>query len=170
MTDKVQDKYDAFYDKDDWKHIQQITKLKLRVILKILKVLTKNNPGTVLDAGCGTGLHGLIFKDLGYQVYGFDFSKKAIQQARKKNNLDFRVLDGYALDYTVKFDLIFAKGFSPFNTNDFTKTNQLTDYWSKYLSDDGSILINTRKNFSDKSATGWRFLDEKGINSLYDGE
>ncbi len=65
--------------------------------------------------------------------------------------------------------MIFAKGFSPFNSDDFNRTKQLSDYWSRYLNNNGSILIITRTNFSGKSPTGWKFLDEEGINSLYDG-
>lgn len=143
MNDKIRETYDVFYEKNEWKNIPRITKFKIQTLLKILKTINKNYPKTVLDVGCGTGLYSHIFRNLGFQVFGFDFSKKAIEQARKKYDIDFRILDGYALDYSVKFDLIFAKGFSPFNTDNFTKTNQLVDYWSKYLNNNGTILIIT---------------------------
>ncbi len=81
MTDNIRDEYDKFYDRGDWKNTPQLIRLKLKVILKVLKVITKNNPQTILDAGCGTGLYSHLFSCLSYKVYGFDFSKTAIQQA-----------------------------------------------------------------------------------------
>ena len=43
----------------------------------------------VLDAGCGTGMNLVLFKNMGYEVDGFDYSKEAVSYSKLRgfNNL-----------------------------------------------------------------------------------
>lgn len=40
--------------------------------------------GSLLDMGCGTGGHAIIFAQMGFEVVGIDLSKQMIAEARKK--------------------------------------------------------------------------------------
>lgn len=55
------------------------------VIYKILKPL--NNKGKLLDAGCGDGYFLSLMRELGFDVYGFDFSRIAIDYAKQIHKL-----------------------------------------------------------------------------------
>jgi SAM-dependent methyltransferase len=168
MGEGVQTKYDDFYKDNDWKNISFITRKKTSVFLNISKVVTENKYKSVLDAGCGKGIYTFILNNSGYKAKGFDFSKTAIEQAKKKYpNIDYRKLDGFAIDYNEKFDLIFANGFSPFNTTDFEKSTELIEYWKNFLNDNGNILIVTRTNFTQESPSGWIFLNEQQLSEIY---
>ena len=49
--------------------------------------LSRNLPGSplkVLDAGCGTGVMGLLFAEMGHQVTGVDLSEGMMTRAREK--------------------------------------------------------------------------------------
>jgi SAM-dependent methyltransferase len=59
--------------------------------------------GPVLDAGCGTGEHALLFASLGHRVVGIDFVEEALRRARAKAAerrlaVEFLVKDALALD------------------------------------------------------------------------
>ncbi len=162
------DYYNDFYKNNDWKNNPLLTRLKLVVYIKMAKSIFKKEIITVLDAGCGKGLYTSLLRRLSYKVKGFDFSETAISDARMKYpDINFRVMDGNNLDYNEKFDLIFAKGFSPFNTRDFKSSTQVFNHWGEFLTEDGVICAISRTNFTGASPTGWIFLDEEGINKLY---
>ena len=42
------------------------------------------SPQRVLDIGCGTGVMGLLFAEMGHQVTGVDLSEAMIAKAREK--------------------------------------------------------------------------------------
>jgi len=168
MGEGVKTKYDDFYKDNDWKNISFITQKKTSVFLNISKVITKKEYNSVLDAGCGKGIYTFILNNSGYKAKGFDFSEIAIEQAKKRyKNIDYRKLDGFVLDYNEKFDLIFANGFSPFNTTDFIKSTKLIEYWKDFLNDNGTVLIVTRSNFTQESPSGWIFLNEQQLSEIY---
>ncbi len=67
------------------KHIYQPTLLSR--VLKSLLNTTFATPvyregGKILDVGCGTGDMLILFKELGWEAYGIDIDKKAIQLAK----------------------------------------------------------------------------------------
>ena len=67
--------------------------------------------GKVLDAGCGTGEHAVHLAALGYDVYGLDFSSRAIEQARANaaaRNVvaHFEVADALALRNEPTYDTV----------------------------------------------------------------
>ncbi len=162
------DYYDDFYKNNDWKNYPLLNRLKLIVFIKIAQSFYKKDIKTVLDAGCGKGLNTVLLNHLSYKVKGFDFSKTAIIAAQKKYpDIDFRTMNGNDLKYNEKFDFIFAKGFSPFNTRDFENSTRVFNHWRNFLTKDGVIYAISKSNFTGTSPTGWIFLDEKSINRLY---
>lgn len=78
---------------------------------RVLKTCCKEKARKILDLGCGTGSHALIFAQRGYEVTGIDVSDVMIRRARKKareTNLraDFLVQDMRAIKLTEKFDCV----------------------------------------------------------------
>jgi cyclopropane fatty-acyl-phospholipid synthase-like methyltransferase len=65
--------------------------------------------GPVLDAGCGTGEHALLFAAKGHRVIGIDFVEAAVTQARAKAaerglDAEFQIKDATALgDWKERF-------------------------------------------------------------------
>lgn len=63
-------------------------------ILPFKDFITKEIPdGKVLDIGCGSGKHALMFAEEGYEAYGFDISGEAIELSKniaKKRGLSKR--------------------------------------------------------------------------------
>jgi len=113
------------------------------LIQKCIKCSNKKDP-SVLDVGCGTGHHSLLFEKYGAKVTAFDYDESAIEKAKEnriKNNssVTFLVADGrYPEKYfTEKYDIIFMAGFSIFGI-DLNKP-----IMTKYLSmlAEGGILV-----------------------------
>ncbi len=64
----------------------------------------------VLDLGCGTGLTGVVFRDVAARLDGIDLSPAMVEKARARN-LYARLLVGdieSALDGTQRYDLLLA--------------------------------------------------------------
>jgi cyclopropane fatty-acyl-phospholipid synthase-like methyltransferase len=72
--------------------------------------------GSVLDVGCGTGENALYFVSKGYEVWGLDFTPRAIQKAKKKAvqrhlNATFLVLNALELHTLGRsFDTVIDSG------------------------------------------------------------
>ena len=88
--------------------------LELAEIKYIKKIIRKNSK--VLDIGCGDGeLLRQLKKKLNIKAYGFDFSPKLIQIAKRKSkNINYYCLDMLKLDHLKKelkinFDYIITK-------------------------------------------------------------
>jgi len=82
----VFDLYSQYYD------VIYSQKKYSREILFITKLANVNAPASILDLGCGTGGHDLLFAKKGFLVTGIDFSVGMIKQAiQKKNEIDLPV-------------------------------------------------------------------------------
>jgi SAM-dependent methyltransferase len=109
-------KYDAEYASasiPDFPHFEQ-------EFLHLLALAGREGQrGRLLDLGGGTGEHSLVFQRLGFDVTLFDFSPVGVARARSAGVA--RALCG---DFTThdfgdeRFDVVFAKGFSPLATDD----------------------------------------------------
>ncbi len=67
--------------------------------------------GKVLDIGCGTGEHTILFTRLGYDVLGVDFAPQAVEQARRNAEARgvgarFEVADAMNLPDEPRYDTI----------------------------------------------------------------
>lgn len=81
VFNKYSQYYDLLYkDKDYQAEVDYIHEL-----------IQRNNPGaeTVLDLGCGTGLHAFLLSKKGYKVVGVDFSEEMIRLANEKIYTDY---------------------------------------------------------------------------------
>jgi SAM-dependent methyltransferase len=84
-------------------------------IPKLTELLTRDPASKLLDFGCGAGRHTVYFAKKGFQVYGFDKSAAAVEQAKQtlaRGNLhaDLRAWDmTHPLPYEDSFfDVVIA--------------------------------------------------------------
>jgi cyclopropane fatty-acyl-phospholipid synthase-like methyltransferase len=83
---------------------------------ELIDFINTNTPGRALDLGCGTGTNVITLAEHGWDVTGVDFSRRAIQIAKKKAQIidfhvDLRLEDVTRLDSIMgKFDLILDIG------------------------------------------------------------
>jgi len=78
------------------------------VLERIFKAF-KRQPKSILDLGCGTGSHALIFAKKGYSVAGIDVSEVMIEKAKakaekEKAKIEFHVQDMRRMKLNRKFD------------------------------------------------------------------
>ncbi|MFB2837562.1 class I SAM-dependent DNA methyltransferase [Floridanema evergladense] len=97
----------------------------------IHKLLQNFAPDTqsILELGCGTGRHAALLAELGYEVYGVDFSADMLEQAEKSLvNLDPAVASklkfARADMRTVRLDRQFDAIISLFHVISYQTTNQ----------------------------------------------
>lgn len=130
------------------------------------------NRKTVLDVGCGTGIHMHLLEDSGYIVDGLDLNSGMlnIAKTRVKGNL----LEANLLDFNMnkKYDSIISM-FAVFNhLNDYNEFEEGIIHYYQYLNEDGILIIdlhNGRKSGEKvskykeyKRIMSWEF-DEKNF-------
>lgn len=130
------------------------------------------NRKTVLDVGCGTGVHMHLLEDSGYIVDGLDLNSGMldIAKTRVKGNL----IEANLLNFNInkKYDSIISM-FAVFNhLNDYNEFEEGIMHCYKYLNEDGIIIIdlhNGRKSGEKvseykeyKRIMSWKF-DEKNF-------
>lgn len=77
IFDKFAKYYDQIYHDKNYKK-------ECNFVSSVLRRFGKRNVKSILDLGCGTGGHALIFAKKGYSITGIDMSDTALQLARKK--------------------------------------------------------------------------------------
>jgi SAM-dependent methyltransferase len=125
MSDKVfQEYYDKLYATKDYP-------AEVDVILRIAGDKLGKAPGSILDVGCGTGGHSLLFAEKGYNVVGADIDNYSIDVARRKaTNLKDKKLTLLCEDVN-KIDMWgFDLGVSLFNVvNYIHKVDELLSFF-----------------------------------------
>ena len=129
------------------------------------------NRKTVLDVGCGTGVHMHLLEDSGYIVDGLDLNSGMldIAKTRVKGNL----IEANLLDFNIKkkYDSIISM-FAVFNhLNDYNEFEEGIMHCYKYLNENGILIIdlhNGRKSgekvseYKDyKRIMSWKFDEKK---------
>jgi SAM-dependent methyltransferase len=63
---------------------------------------------TILDIGCGTGIHASLLVDRGYTVHGMDLSDEMLKSANQKSKSDLTFSQGDIQNFSInkKFDVI----------------------------------------------------------------
>lgn len=121
--------YDEFYNKKEY------TKE-----VEFLKQFIGNNQ-TVLDVGCGTGIHMSLLEQAGYEVEGIDLNEEMLEMAKKRVRGSLYI--GNMLDFKLnkKYDAIICM---------FAVINHLTSYdelektlinFVNHLKENGIIIL-----------------------------
>ena len=121
--------YDLFYNNKEYEKETNFLK-------KLI-----GNRKTVLDVGCGTGIHMHLLEDSGYIVDGLDLNSGMldIAKTRVKGNL----LKANLLDFNInkKYDCIISM-FAVFNhLNDYNEFEKGIMHCYEYLNKDGLLII-----------------------------
>lgn len=116
--------YDKLYSHKDYA-------AEVGIISELAENTLGKSPDSIMDVGCGTGGHSLIFAQKGYAVVGADIDRYSIDIARRKaaglqlKNLDFICKEIDMID-RYGFDLIV----SMFNVINFFQTEEsLLDFF-----------------------------------------
>lgn len=98
---------------------------------------------TLLDVGCGTGNHDLLFANKGYSVTGIDLSANMIEIANDKKNDQTSYFTASAQDFS--FDKKFDAVISLFHVMSYQTTNNMLEdamkNIGKHLNSDGLFIF-----------------------------
>jgi len=124
-------------------------------------------PGRALDLGCGTGTNAITLAAHGWEVTGVDFSRRAIQIARRKArqaevNLSLILGDVLRLDgVSGSFDLILDIGC--FHSLSKSEVDKYIHNLKRLLAMDGTLLMYGFYKISGVSRPG---ILEEDVNAL----
>lgn len=115
---------------------------------------------TVLDVGCGQGFFSHLIRQRADDVLGIDPSSTGIAIARRNyamSGLTFLAADVHELGPEQRFDCVFVRSLSLYNTVDFSDDTSVTDDLLRRVNPSGVLVFvyNTRLR-SDKSNSSWR--------------
>ncbi|OQY98985.1 MAG: hypothetical protein B6D35_10685 [Candidatus Brocadia sp. UTAMX2] len=83
---------------------------EVHYIENLIKKYAKNKVETILDIGCGTGNHDVLFAKRGYEIYGIDTSEEMINIAKSRihnlQNINFSVGNSESFTLDKKFDVV----------------------------------------------------------------
>ena len=116
---------------------------------------------TILDVACGQGFFSYLFHKCSMRVYGIDTSEvgiRAAQSAYGSLGIKFVVGDAQAIPFSEKFDCVFTRSCSLYNTDDFPVRFQVTDRILHHVKEGGAFIFAYNTNFShSKKSESWRY-------------
>ncbi len=113
----------------------------------------------LLDAGCGQGFFSALFAEYGIDTLGVDLSSIGIQLAKRTYKLlpvRFQVGDILQLPFEEKFDCVFTRSCSLYNTMDFSSNTAVTDKLIRYVRPGGLLIFDYYTRLSENAfAENW---------------
>jgi len=99
----------------------------------------------LIDAGCGTGIHLMLFSELGYKVKGFDLRQDMVNVAKKRNS-SLEIVQGDMREFPLnhKSDIIICM-YGAINYLDTEEGIEKTfNNFYNHLKEKGGVIIDTR--------------------------
>jgi SAM-dependent methyltransferase len=130
--------YDNRYEQGYMEEWDELKKNKVKETLTLLNLPQK---GKALDFGCGNGVFTRLIKDIlpGWEVYGVEISKIAVNNAQKKNPDCIFFEAGEAGSYKTQFDFLFSHHVIE-HVQDLNETFELINSYLKPVSSQLHIL------------------------------
>ncbi len=115
---------------------------------------------SVLDTACGQGFFSYLFHKCGMQTYGVDISMAGICAAQSTYGslgLKFVIGDVFSLPFSLKFDCVFTRSCSLYNSDDFVMRYNVTDTLFSYVKEGGIFVFAYYANLNPtKQSKTWR--------------
>lgn len=127
---------------------------------------------SVLDIGCGQGFFSYLFSKQGMKVHGVDMSETGISVAQEtygKLGITFAVSDVETVRFQEKFDCIFVRSCSLYNTPTFPRNSDVTNNLLKHLKVGGTFIFAYNSNFSSKESPSWRYHSFEEVRQHFVG-
>lgn len=121
--------YDLFYSNKSYEN-------EVRFLENLI-----GNRKTILDVGCGTGIHMNLLEERGYYVDGLDLNIAMLDVAR--NRVKGNLYEGNLLDYNINktYDAIISM-FAVFNhLKDYNELERGILHWYNHLNKKGILII-----------------------------
>jgi SAM-dependent methyltransferase len=115
---------------------------------------------SILDVGCGQGFFSHLFGQHRMRVCGVDISKTGIRNAENlygRLGISFTVADIMTTEFPEKFDCIFIRSCSLYNTDDFSLRSDVTENLLRHLKVGGTFIFVYNSNFSGRPSSKWRY-------------
>jgi SAM-dependent methyltransferase len=133
-----------------------------RPFVKALIAEAGLSPGaSVLDAACGQGFFAGLLAEQGMDVLGVDLSAVGIESAKRtygQSGARFEVGDILQLPYDRKFDCVFIRSCSLYNTVEFAKDTAVTDRLLRYVKEGGVLIFDYYTRLSTgRHSSAWRY-------------
>lgn len=124
VTKQVDESYDSFYRRGGWSYDRRFEAEFL--LNRIVRPLEIPRGASILELGCGTGLHASLFQHLGMRVTAVDSCPVAIERAKRFSNVKFHCVEAgrFLRQCGSEFDIVFARGMSWFHYELELETNQ----------------------------------------------
>ena len=119
-----------------------------------------------LDLGCGSGRHSIYLNEKGFNVDGFDLSKKSLEEAKKKENntLKFYQKDMRTFKVNSKYDFVLNLFTSFGYFEDDNDNKNVFENIAKSLKSDGHLIIDFFN--SEKVINQIKSHETKKINDI----
>jgi 2-polyprenyl-3-methyl-5-hydroxy-6-metoxy-1,4-benzoquinol methylase len=161
--------YDINYSQDDFFHNRKrINRTYVKNIIRKAGLLENS---TVLDVGCGQGYFSHLFNRCGMDVLGIDLSETGIRYAQEhygKDRLSFVVGDALEIPVSMKFDCVFTRSLSLYNTDRLEQIRSTTDKLMAHLKENGLFILTYNAIFSrKKQVESWRHHTLKDMRRYF---
>ncbi len=107
------------------------------------------NRKSILDVGCGTGIHMNLLEEKGYYVDGLDLNDEMLNIA--KNRVNGNLYEGNLLDYNINktYDVIISM-FAVFNhLKNYNELERGILHWYNHLGSNGILIIDLHNGRSN---------------------
>ena len=166
-TDKAQhynEKYrnKNYFNYEGWRYARYVSSL--------VSFCRLREGASVLDVGCGQGFFSHLLAKNGMSVYGIDISETGIHEARASYGhlgIKFEVADFRCAQFPAKFDCIFVRACSLYNTKQFPLDKEPTQTLLRLLRDGGVFIFLYGSNFSSKSSPNWRYHSLRDVSEHF---
>lgn len=149
--------YHSYLQDDYFNNRKRINEIYVKNLIRKSGLI---NTSSILDVGCGQGHFSYLFHKYGMNILGIDLSETGISSARKnyeRNGLHFEVINAYRIPESYKFDCVFTRSLSLYNTDDLQQIRDITKHLIGHLKKNGVFIFCYNVNFNKKKqSTTWR--------------